>query len=214
MNQMENKTKTNVIFLHFFLFLFCLCTFFVCHITTHPLTHSVASNYQTNVEGRSSVLPPRIIITPQTPHHPPPPTPAVRAASPTSPSGTGLSPLLPPSPPPSLHPVLLAAISTSFPPPPSSVPSLLSDTLRVAGELPSVFHLPLSHLSHSLPADPPTQRVLRVHEGGLAHTVQSCQRTPHRTASGVLYRCGTAGGVSDCPGRGSLLLVSKDGGQM
>lgn len=33
-------------------------------------------------------------------------------------------------------------------------------SLCVTGELPSVFHLPLSHLSHCLPADPPTQRVL------------------------------------------------------
>lgn len=68
------------------------------------------------------------------------------------------------------------SFTASLPPPhpanllhllPPQSPLCFSDMLRVTGELPSVFHLPLSHLSHSLPADPPTQRVLGVHEGGL-----------------------------------------------
>lgn len=88
-----------------------------------------------------------------------------------------------------LHPVL-----TFLPPQASHRPlpiwslSLLFDTLRVAGELPSVFHLPLSHLSHSLPADPPTQRVLTIQ----THGARQCAARPRH------YRVSTAGGV---PGR-------------
>lgn len=93
--------------------------------------------------------------------------------------------------PSTLPPCLSAPLILSvLPPLPIAVPTLalaeplplrpspLSDTLCVAGELPSVFHLPLSHLSHSLPADPPTQRVLTIHAGGRTHGPWSCQRAP------------------------------------
>lgn len=84
-----------------------------------------------------------------------------------------LSPLCPYlfTTPPPYTTTLPTSMSSSF-----SIPSLLFDTLRVAGELPSVFHLPLSHLSHSLPADPPTQRVLR-------HAARGCQCAPPQFTS-------------------------------
>lgn len=91
--------------------------------------------------------------------------------------------------PPPLCPPSCAHLSppsnlSQAPPAPSLSP--LFDTLRVAGELPSVFHLPLSHLSHSLPADPPTQRVLTIQTRGPRSSVTTasqqqgaCQATAH-----------------------------------
>lgn len=87
--------------------------------------------------------------------------------------------------PPPLCPPSCAHLSSpsnlsQAPPAPSLSP--LFDTLRVAGELPSVFHLPLSHLSHSLPADPPTQRVLTIQTRGPRSSV-SALRGHDTTAS-------------------------------
>lgn len=67
----------------------------------------------------------------------------------------------------------LAPLSNLSQAPPNPSLSPLFDTLRVAGELPSVFHLPFSHLSHSLPADPPTQRVLTIQTRGARSCVSA-----------------------------------------
>lgn len=94
-----------------------------------------------------------------------------------------LTPLTPLSPLylAALHPVLTLLSNLSQAPPNPSL-SPLFDTLRVAGELPSVFHLPFSHLSHSLPADPPTQRVLTIQTRG-ARSSGSALRGHGTTAS-------------------------------
>lgn len=85
------------------------------------------------------------------------------------PSHPSLTPL-PLSAPSCAH---LAPLSNLSQAPPNPSLSPLFDTLRVAGELPSVFHLPFSHLSHSLPADPPTQRVLTIQTRGARSSVSA-----------------------------------------
>lgn len=89
-------------------------------------------------------------------------------------------------------PLLITVPVGSLWTPPSLSLSTFWHSLCVAGELPSVFHLPLSHLSHSLPADPPTQRVLTIHAGGHTHSPELS------TVFGRFVLCcsSTAGGVS------------------
>lgn len=156
------------------------------------VTFQVTSTSQSVAEGCRS-LPPILPWSSFTLHPMPvslPPAPA--AVSLTLRYPTHLSP----------HPLSLCLpCLPSSSPLPSTLPSLqlwpslsvaLHPSLRVAGELPSVFHLPLSHLSHCLPADPPTQRVLS--------GIRAARAVP---------RCTSRGSAKLCSWRGILTVMKR-----
>lgn len=160
----------------FFLHFFCFCFSFalsLCFVLllTHSLTQSLPSNNQTNVEGHGFVLPPCIIITPQTPHHPPRP----------------LRCLLPLPSLPQVPDSHLSSLLHLFPPStPSCIPA--SSLLRPLSAfwhatcrwwtslcVPSAPFPPLP-----LPSSRPTYSTgARRTWRRAAHTVRSCQCAPH-----------------------------------
>lgn len=165
-----------------------------CHLlkTTHPL---VPSHISLTPPSKLLFLPPSI----HTCHSPSNPCCLLHLSPPLF-SAWLFHFLLPPAtlstPSPSLHACPLPIAVPAAPSVPLPLrPSLLSDTLCVVDELPSVFHLPLSHLSHSLPADPPTQRVLTIHAGVYTHTHARPRAVNVLLGHSELYCRLTAGGV-------------------